>query len=74
MNNVQYSDPVPNMQPPPKQGGMFGLPTWAVILLALVGCICLVCVCGFVVLALSGDAIGNVFSNIISTLEATPSP
>jgi hypothetical protein len=74
MNNVQYSDPMLNMQPQ-KQGGILGLPTWAVILILLFVCVCLGAVCVFCVLpVIFGEAIGNVFSNIISTLEATTSP
>jgi hypothetical protein len=45
-----------------------GLPTWAIILIAVVIVLCVLPVCVIVILTLLGPTIGNVFSNITDQL------
>ncbi|NDJ77943.1 MAG: hypothetical protein GYB65_16965 [Chloroflexi bacterium] len=59
--------------PMPVTPGSSGVPTFLVILLVgLFICICVIPIVIIVILALLGSAIGNIFSNIIEELEATP--
>jgi hypothetical protein len=45
-----------------------GLPTWAILLIAVVIVLCVLPVCVIVILTLLGPTIGNVFSNITDQL------
>jgi flagellar basal body-associated protein FliL len=54
-------------QPAPKKG-MAG---WLIALIVLVVVICLCCICVVAALVLLGPAVGNTFSTIIETIEAT---
>lgn len=60
-----------NYPPAPKRG-MSG---WLIALLVILGLVVICCLCACLALALSGPLVGNVFSDIIITLEAaTPMP
>ncbi len=50
-----------------------GFPTWAIIVIIVaVVLLCLLPICVIAILTLLGPSIGNVFSNIIEEIEATP--
>ena len=63
--------PQDQYQPAPKKG-MAG---WLIALIVLVVFMCLCCICVLAALVLLGPAVGNTFSTIIETVEAsTPMP
>jgi uncharacterized protein YqhQ len=53
-----------------------GLPTWAIVVIIVAVLLCLGAICLIVlvpvILAMLGPSIGNVFSNVIEDIEATP--
>jgi len=59
--------------PPPTAPSTSGLPKVIIVLLVLAVACVILSVCVIVVLALLGPSVGNVFSNVITTL-GTPAP
>jgi hypothetical protein len=63
---IPAEGPVETEEPEEEKKG--GLPTWAIILIAVAIVLCVLPICVIVILAILGPAIGNVFSNIITEL------
>lgn len=64
--SFQPLPPVPPAPPPRK-----GMSIWLILLIIVLLC-AVVCCCLFIALTMLGPSIGNVFSNILEELPATP--
>jgi hypothetical protein len=63
---IPAEGPVETGEPEGEKKG--GLPTWAIILIAVVVILCLIPFCVIAILTLLGPSIGSVFSNIVDQL------
>jgi hypothetical protein len=63
---IPAEGPVETGEPEGEKKG--GLPTWAIILIAVAVVLCLLPICVIVILAILGPTIGNIFSEINAQL------